>query len=70
MFHGFVIAKKDVGSIKEGQEGILTAYYPHGDDDPVAAVYFGEKTGGWLTYKWPEIKFLEHFEVDKEVEDV
>ena len=68
--HGYAKAKTDdVDMIEKGEEGVITAYFPYGDDDPVAAVWFGE--GRWITFKgWTEAQFLEYFEVDKEVEDV
>ena len=68
MFHGYAIAKEDGPTYKKGQEGIITAYFPYGDDDPIAAVFFGE--GNWITFKgWTEAEFLERFDIEKEESD-
>lgn len=65
-FHGYAKAKvDDIEAIKKGEEGILTAYFPYGDDDPVAAVWFSKEK--WITFRgWTEEQFLKRFEIDKE----
>ena len=71
IFHGYVKTKvDDIFGVKKGEEGIITAYFPFGDDDPVVAVMFSEEK--WITFKgWTEAQFLERFEVDREeVENV
>ncbi len=50
----------DFGNIKKDQEGIITAYLPQLE---TFAVWFYKDN--WLTFSWPEEKFLEHFEVEK-----
>ena len=68
--HGYAKAlTDDMDKIDKGETGVITAYFPYGDDDPIAAVWFGE--GRWFTFKgWTEKQFLGNFEVIKEGENV
>lgn len=68
IFHGYAKAKTDeLTTIKKGEEGIITAYFPFGDEDPFAAVWFSKEK--WITFRgWTEAQFLERFEVDREGE--
>jgi hypothetical protein len=63
MFHGFAKAKVDMESIsmKEGDEGAITAYLP--DMEKFAVMFSKEK---WITFTMKEEEFLKNFEITKE----